>query len=96
MEVRLYLMVSQKKKQKVVLNPKGSYSVACNYKRTSHNKYALSIQKEVNNYYMKYLEICVVFSVTIEIFGCPSLPHIDFCTSSSIYQVFKQSVKKNT
>ena len=32
MEVRLYLMVSQKKKQKVVLNPKGSYSVACKRK----------------------------------------------------------------
>ena len=58
-----------------------------------YNKYTLGIKKEIN--YMKYLEICVVFSVTIEIFGCPSLPHIDFCTSSSIYQVFKQSVKKN-
>ena len=32
MEVRLYLMVSQKKKQKVVLNPKGSYSVVCKRK----------------------------------------------------------------
>ena len=32
MEVRLYLVVSQKKKQKVVLNPKGSYSVACKRK----------------------------------------------------------------
>ena len=58
-----------------------------------YNKYALGIKKEIN--YMKYLEICVFFSVTIEIFGCLSLPHIDFYTSSSIYQVFKQSVKKN-
>ena len=31
-EVHLYLVVSQKRKQKVVLNPKGSYSVACKRK----------------------------------------------------------------
>ena len=50
------------KKEKVVLNSKGilfSSMQEETTKRTSHNKYALGIQKEIN--YMKYLEICVVF-----------------------------------
>ena len=53
---------SNRKKKKVVLNSKGilfSSMQEETTKRTSHNKYALGIQKEIN--YMKYLEICLVF-----------------------------------